>query len=392
MSWFRELGSDVPGPLEEVFLLAAQLESTVAVSRGHGMDRIWRSRLSRVLPQELNSGLRELDELSLTQSQDGRQLAFDLMAVATLGRDVAASAAQVQTMRSSISFIKDNAYAILGPSSSEESYIVTLELRLLQRSNLIQAANRITRTAIKTPYYSLLRLTPIQHAAWNNEAGSKVSSTLRAAMFTSWCKALWSIEKEDGMLGLGPAMLLKPVLVQETLYELMRSTDSLSKLPEYESRLDRVTSLARMELEDAPVGRNRLLLNAFIDQLGVFLEAFAASYEGGTFALIQHDLRAWSSSVSQSESWSQPSDLITTISSNKDAHFVSAFQHILQPHLANLHANLNLIAHVGKAFVALGLVTLELYVPDTPLDPIVSHRCALEFWRGEESRLVSRIE
>ncbi|KAG8982623.1 hypothetical protein FRB90_006670, partial [Tulasnella sp. 427] len=79
-------------------------------------------------------------------------------------------------------------------------------------------------------------------------------------------------------------------------------------------------------------------------------------------------------------------------SSSPNEHFVSAFQHLLQPHLAHLRATSNLIAHVGKAFVALGLVTLELYVPDTPLDPIVSHRCALEFWRGEESRLVSRIE
>ncbi|KAG8913824.1 hypothetical protein FRC01_004368, partial [Tulasnella sp. 417] len=295
-NWFGELRPAASPVLDEVFNRAEQLQVATAMTRGHGMGLIWRSRLRRVLPRHLATNLQALDTLALTSNQERRRLAFDLMAVATLDGNVAASAAQVEDM-------------------------------------------------LNSPSQSLS----------------------------------------------GPGLLLRPSLLQLTFFELTSATADLAHLPDYEKRLNRITSLARMELEDAFIRQDRLLAGMMLEQVGLFFEAFASSYDEATFSQIRQDLLQWSFAVLDGDSWSQPQRLSHIISSSRNPHLVDAYDRTLRSALENLAPTPNPVSQVAKVFVSLGLCTLALYVPDAPLDPIVAQRCARDFWEREERVLEARI-
>ncbi|KAG9045124.1 hypothetical protein FS837_006982 [Tulasnella sp. UAMH 9824] len=394
-TWFCEIRPAAPSLLDEVFTRAEQLQLSTSTTRGQAMGAVWRSRLLKVLPQQLATNLQTLDTVAMPSNQEQRRLAFDLMAVATLEGNVAASAEQVEELLNSLG--QGLMEAELA-SSSEKIYIAIIESRALHSSAYVvrnlkktHALEKVSQIAIETPFYPLLRLTPIRHAIWLNDSGSNAPMGVRAAMWTSWCKSLWSAEHDVAKSLLGPGLLLKPSLLQLTFFELTSATGSLAKLTDYEKRLTRIASLARAEFEDAAIKQDRLLAGILLEQVGLFFETFASSYHEVTFAQIQQDLFQWSSAVLEGSSWSQPQSLSTAITSSRTPQLVEVYDRMLRPALENLAPVTSLVARVAKGFVSIGLSTLALYVPDAPLDPIVAQRCARDLWEREECMLKARI-
>ncbi|KAG8937498.1 hypothetical protein FRC00_004779, partial [Tulasnella sp. 408] len=355
-TWFCEIRPAVPRLLDEVFTRAEQLRLSTSTTTGQAMGLVWRSRLLKVLPQQLATNLQTLDTLTMQSNQEQRQLAFDLMAVATLGGNVAASAKQVEEMLNALGQVSSPTCIGRFKLSSSQHFQEFIEAELTSSSEKIYIAI-IESRALHSSAYMLQKLKQFP----------------------------WESGQRCGLAGASHSG--RPnITLQRT-----SATSSLAKLTDYEKRLTRITSLARIEFEDSFIGQNRLLAGVLLEQVGLFFETFASSYDEAAFAQIQQDLFRWSSAVLDGSSWSQPQSLSTAITSSSTRQLVEVYDRMLRPALGNLVPVPDLVARVAKGFVSIGLSTLALYVPDAPLDPIVAQRCARDFWEREERMLKARI-
>ncbi|KAF9262903.1 hypothetical protein L218DRAFT_369849 [Marasmius fiardii PR-910] len=80
---------------------------------------------------------------------------------------------------------------------------------------------------------------------------------------------------------------------------------------------------------------------------------------------------------------------------NKHQGFVNAVESHLQPPLRRLAIGSDSRSHIlhsiGWCWVSIGLMILDLFVPNVPVDPIAVQNCSKDYWEQEQSRYSTEI-
>ena len=89
-------------------------------------------------------------------------------------------------------------------------------------------------------------------------------------------------------------------------------------------------------------------------------------------------------------------ELLELMEKSNNAAFSRALQRFLHPPIQHLASHPRFrgryISNLGRCWIALSRVVVDLYVPDAPIDPAAVQQCALALWRHEESTLCAQIE
>lgn len=81
---------------------------------------------------------------------------------------------------------------------------------------------------------------------------------------------------------------------------------------------------------------------------------------------------------------------------SNNVHFLRAVKHFLHPAIQcfadQSRSRVRDTSNLGRCWVAISRLMIDLFVPNIPIDPAAAHRCASEFWRQEESTLCVQIQ
>ncbi|KAG8852125.1 hypothetical protein FRB96_008926 [Tulasnella sp. 330] len=379
--WVIRLVSNSRPIFSDIEDAAASLKDAIAITSGHGMYDIW---LALLLPSSpiFASALRDLDA-SLTclkpreASNALRRNAFDLMAVLDLTQPKDKNQLdEVFRMMATITQHKteDNVEASPADSTVEE----------------------LLRLAIESPGYPLLRLTPWRHALWRCESGpTATTSTLTKIQFSatlSWLESLWLLASVVHEGRSGPASLFQPMLLRQVLQEHDWKSQTLAHLSTYELQLRRLHAYMVLEQQQKAVPRVQHVLTILIEQMHMLFHAFESTWQDTVYHDILSCLRLWKANTRLGTCVSPSSTFLPLVALSTNRHLVSVVGGVLSPALRDLSSTRSLGTAVSKCFIALSRVIMTLYVPDTPLDPMVAQQCASDFWQRELDQISRRIQ
>ncbi|EMD40100.1 hypothetical protein CERSUDRAFT_122188 [Gelatoporia subvermispora B] len=94
-------------------------------------------------------------------------------------------------------------------------------------------------------------------------------------------------------------------------------------------------------------------------------------------------------------SWTSLDSLIVDLDARQSDNFSAAYKRHLRPVLHQLSITRDLDSSsrlLGRSWIALCQLLLDLYVPDAPVDPLSMRQCAQEFWDCQQTALKMQIE
>ncbi|KAG9000235.1 hypothetical protein FRB93_012775 [Tulasnella sp. JGI-2019a] len=382
---------------------ATSLKEAIKITNGHGMYEIW---LDLLLPSSINvmNSLRELDALTTNlgprQSSSAlRHNAFDLMAVLNLTQQKD-EPYLVEISQLVTNFTQLQTGARVEASLTDSACIAVNELTTLstwRTGAKNQSIGELLRLALDSPGYPILRLTPWRHVEWQFESAPAVTAKSSQANFSavlSWLTSLWSLGSpaHEESTRSGPACLLQPHLLRQVLREYDWTGQGLAHLSSYEPGLERLSRFLVLEQQQMAVPRVRQILAILVDQIHLLFHAFRSSWEGSTYDGIVNCLEGWKMDVLLGTRLSPPSTYLTVATSSTNEHVARVFGELLLPALLHLSTATSPGVAVSKCFIVFAQVITTLYVPDTPLDPMVAQQCALDFWKNELNSLNNRIQ
>ncbi|KDQ62541.1 hypothetical protein JAAARDRAFT_189845 [Jaapia argillacea MUCL 33604] len=405
--------SDFPG----VVYATRLLEDAVCPTSGLGMTEIW-TELSRRTPSlsvdDTPANGVECDHADGTGFNNWlrmlRLASQDSLTPASVGARVVSSpilsqvgdpAHQDTHIHSSSSKTRELQEAC-GDSSHSQPHdpsMIAVELGVIVDamkhlgSGTSQIHGEDTATTIETiitfaslePSQSLTRFVPHQHVTWALRA-QKLDRSVLFPMLKKWLNAVWSISLPNVVVE-GPAVLLHPVELQSTLQQCDLRTTPLALLDHHRMSVDRQRQLINLQSQGTSP-RVWELTSMMLQSVSMISSCFATSFDTMDFERLQ----VFSASPPQSSaSIDQFLDLLGRTSA---VHLRSAIERFLHPALHHLFggSRFSTIDALGRSWLALGQLILDLYVPDTPLDPDAIQQCSTAYVESEGSLLSQQFD
>ncbi|KAF9242636.1 midasin nuclear AAA ATPase [Melanogaster broomeanus] len=371
---------------------SAILEKAVSPSSGLGLVEMW-SQLRTVRPAEITSV--EIRLLACTRIQASepvsRRKQLQILALATLPihlePDEAAQLAQVSGQ------VKDRISDGFGTNSATQRHCNPLSLLVelqalcdLQAQNptvTIQMFERLIEIALQAPNEDLRRFASYQHLLWNYDVGREIDPAVVAAVQTQWLEALWNQKSEQADIVSGPNIIFHPIQLLSSLSQSQLAGVSLLSLEEHRASVQRHLGLSTLQCF-TNTSRLQQLNSLFNQSVVLIVSCFATSFDESTLRHMRTSMLG--------ESLDSSRILFDLLGRTTYEPLRKAIQHLspaLQCHVDEDSTLPTSVAHVGRCWIALSRVIIDLFVPDVPIDPAAMIRREADYSQ-EQSRFLMR--
>ncbi|THH20578.1 hypothetical protein EW146_g790 [Bondarzewia mesenterica] len=339
------------------------------------------------------TNLAQLEALACSgeEAYELRSRILELMAIETLPISMpgADKGAIERTSQDIQSVIKTGQQRSLPESLKDDPISVIKELAVIisiGTRNKDIGCDHVLRLACQNSDGPLTRFVPYRHAAWALGVDGFKVATL-AQLHRSWMQALWNIDNVNA--NDGPSILLQPTELRGTIIKCDWDKVSLRSLKSYEHALKRHSELILSDF-GAPTSRLHEL-SAFYRQALLMLSfCFPESFDENTRTALQNACTGHLTDLHDSLL-----KILKLMQQSSHSYFCLAVQRSLESPVSLLEASASQASSavaLGQCLIALFRMFVELYVPDTPLDPSASRRCTFEFWRQEHLRLSTELQ
>ncbi|TFY72597.1 hypothetical protein EVG20_g419 [Dentipellis fragilis] len=385
-NWILESLPESSGRFSAVKGLVDGLKRLITPTSGLGLADIWAAFLQS-LPSVKKHHLERLAKGSTFDSQAYRRRIDILNLMALQALSSTGDEKEALSLQETIQDIQNQLSS--GATTDQTSAEAMDDALLLVKELSVLALLRTTDAQSATIVDSLLdiacqdlqgplgRFVPYRHAVWMLQT-NKLTVASSVTLHMSWLKALWNIHH----LG-GPSILLEPTQLWTTISKWDWNAVSLRSSRYYEANLCRHSKLVLMQ-SDSQMPRIQQLGVLFRRALLILSACFSESFDDATRAALQHEY--------QDSSTAHPLvDLIGLFQKSSHPQFGTAASKLLSIAKDIDRQESPAPCTMGYCWISLARVILELYVPNTPIDPSTAQQCTLDFWTEEYVRISEEI-
>ncbi|KAI6098131.1 midasin [Pisolithus sp. B1] len=361
-------------------------DTAISSSSGLGLMAVW--------SQLRNDGMIELGPLAIHQLEYDLQIRgyeglktsprerFQTLALATLSSSLIHGFEYMNVFKQIKSYISDGFQkAELSPESAVSNSVSLLvelqaicEMRGHDPKISSVAFARLIQTALEN-HDDLRRFVPYQHVIWTLESAAEIPENVAATLLTLWLESLWNHgatqtlnaeQYQDAFEG--PSIIFRPTLLFSTLQKCQTTGVSLSSLEQHEVSIQQHLQSVVQQCYTCR-SRFQQLTALFNQSLAILASSFSSFFD-------DHQLQ-----------------ILRRLQNAPFKPLRDAIQHLV-PALATDFAKAPrtvAIAHLGRCWVALSRVILDLIIPDIPLDPAAILRRSTEFLQEEIQILTDQI-
>ncbi|KAH7103718.1 P-loop containing nucleoside triphosphate hydrolase protein [Auriculariales sp. MPI-PUGE-AT-0066] len=354
---------------EPVVASVRELTSAVSLSRGDCINEVWKLglRSSRV---SFSTGIIGHLERRFTHGdQTRRRVTLELLA--SFGLPAVPITHELATKLSSN---REDPLAELPDALALAVDLVVLELNFLATSSSTSGFGQMGSSIIldlmtRLPTRSALSCVPMQLRHWLAEVTLSTELTPDLIYWHSGCflEESWRVCPAEG-----PSMLLRPILTQKTLELSAIRGHPISQLVQFEERLKFHGGVVAALSLNAHDGRCGHLLAIALDTLRSLHFACASQPDAVILPAILNTLAEWKAQAVQ-EHWSSSSlrQYCQQAAHLRHGSFRDAVALYFGP-LLSIEVNTmpSFIAAVGRLFLATSLLSINIYMPNIPVDPV----------------------
>lgn len=249
---------------------------------------------------------------------------------------------------------------------------------------------RLIQVALEN-HDDIRRFVPYQHVIWTLENAAEIPENITANLLTLWLESLWkhrptqtlNAEQHQGASE-GPSIIFRPTLLFTTLQKCQTTGVSLSSLEQHEVSIQQHLQSVAQQCYTCR-SRFQQLTAVFNQSLAILAFSFSSFFDDHELQLLRRCRSGFSLDDTKT--------LLATLDSVPFKPLREAIQHLV-PALTTDLAKAPLavtVAHLGRCWVALSRVILDLIIPDIPLDPAAILRRSTEFLQEEIQILVDQI-
>ncbi|KIJ64401.1 hypothetical protein HYDPIDRAFT_132220 [Hydnomerulius pinastri MD-312] len=367
------------------------LDKAISPTSGLGLVEMW-SQLRSARPAEITC--MEIRQLACAPLQGGpvsRRQHLQILALATLPINL--NSVETKEVENICNQVKERISGNMGTNIQRTCNPLSLlvELQTLcdlqTQSSAIHriALERLIEAVLEEPDEDLRRFASYQHLLWIYDAGREITPASVAAMQTQWLEALWSQDSNDTDGLNGPKVILHPTQLCMSLANSQLTGVSLLSLEEHQAAVHRHLGLSVLQCS---ANRSRLQqLAAIFNQSVVMLAScFATSFDEPVLHRMRMSLVKGSMDTSRT--------LLDLLLNTTYEPLRKAMQHLtpaLQCHVDERSPRSTAIAHLGRCWIALSRVLLDLFVPDVPIDPAAMLHCSSVYVQEQTRFLVEQV-
>ncbi|KAG7088114.1 hypothetical protein E1B28_012139 [Marasmius oreades] len=368
--WILEAAETFSSSHLSLLMWAKTLKNITSLSSGLGLNEIWRTFSSQL--KHDSAVVKRVERLGTLAfgNEDLRGQVFNLMTVTSLPLESGSESLAEGIIQGLEQRMLQN--ALVTEEADPISTIIILGLLTRSERDLTQSLRNSIEQLLGVvrlhPTTSLRKMVPFQHFLWIHESGHD-SVALRMQLQFSWMKELWVPEEESS-----PADLFSAASLKRTLSVFDWSRLRLCDLTTYEMTLKIHNYLCLIICDEylPRVQQIQRLLRTSIDEIACWF-------------------------LNPGDEFGQSNDLDFNIVArgfpgrfNKHQGFVNAVEIHLQPALLRLEggrdSRTDLLHNIGSCWVSIGLMILDLFVPNAPIDPIAVQNCSKDYWEREQFR------
>ncbi|KAI0304301.1 hypothetical protein B0F90DRAFT_1235505 [Multifurca ochricompacta] len=378
-SWIQDALQGAPVYLPDITQAAEILSRAVVSTTGLGLGDIWLSWTGSVTP---NSYFREL-ELDVDDNGDGEKNRSQLLeriatkwlsTRTTFSTDVNASPLhQCTPHRTAVS-------KLAVPQTDKIFLIKELgTLAHIPDGDSLPILGQLIELASSDYRMPLQRFASYRHATLAAQFGMSGEPGVMLSIFESWLQALWSHGDSDGpSILFQPSELLGTVQACDWRNVTLQSVSDYREALEHHSRIFAVIgSRDSTRVEDLKALHRKALL--------LLASCFHRSFDDSTFNDLQEACHR-SQSVSQ---------LLSLLKRSSHVWFASSADRLVSGAVDEMSSDMSRAAALrtlGHDWIALSYFFMDLYIPDTPLDPAALQTARSEFWGAELASLSHELE
>ncbi|EJD43593.1 P-loop containing nucleoside triphosphate hydrolase protein [Auricularia subglabra TFB-10046 SS5] len=385
--WTHRVACQQPR-LAELARVSHELVASMSLTTGQFMTEIWELHLRARSNRTNEVVIAKLAHQARAQRYVERRRNLELMSSLALN---------IVTTEPSTSFTAPPVEAIYsstcdGPSPLRAVVFVHLDF-LSHAATQAEASHDTARTLLsivsRQRHSDLLPWVSTQIALWRLD-----SADVRLGDFLfTWLASDWVELAGERFQGAGPGELLSPYTCQATFDICNWKGRPISQLPEYEENLGLFASLVSALAHGPCAGRAAELLVVILAVLKELLSTLASSREGAVHPGVLKLLASWQRNALLGDlSFGAGRECLLLVSQSQDQTLREVISRVLSPILEeDPHNGWEFSAAVARLWVAVALISLELYFPDIPLDPLAATTCRLQVLEGQQAQLLARL-
>ncbi|KAG1851990.1 hypothetical protein C8R48DRAFT_836267 [Suillus tomentosus] len=375
---------------ERLASVSAVLDEAVSPTSGLGLTEMWTHLFAPMTVEVSLPEIRRLEHAAgqlhegLNQHVHRRQILdvlslYTLPLMSTVSTDLEIELAHTVKEKVTSNFQGNNnslkRYA--SPSLLICELLWLSDIREASSSTVPPAMKHLIDVACEDPREDLIRFASYQHFIWAHDAGGGVPTHLLTALQTGWLASLWNSSLTQAEILDGPDVLLCPTLLRASINLNQAQSVSLSSLEGHEVSVRRHLRLLSMQ---CVVHESRVQqLSAFMCQCILSVAScFASSFD---------DINWQAMLGSAVNSSAFPMTMLSLLEHSKHEPLKAAIHLFLRPNLirfATDHQPRDITAaRLGRCYISLSRVILNLSIPDLPVDPATVIRRLAEYSQEE---------
>ncbi|KAH7885416.1 midasin [Phlebopus sp. FC_14] len=379
------------------------LTRAISPSSGLGLMEIW-SQLRLVRPTELSSiEIRQLGHATLSSLVTERQnitsrQRLQVLAVATLpahlklGGDTELNninthfSSQVKQLVSGTF----EASSVFDGAANPTSLLVELQaLSEFQGPRLriaMTLLEQLAKSAVEQPKEDLRRFASYQHLMWEHNGSHDITAATVVTAQMQWLEALWYQNLERTNAANSPTIIFRPTQLFWSLKKSQPARVSLLSLEEHELSVQRNLRLSALQCF-VNLSRLQQLTALFNQNVFMLASCFASTFDEVTLQRMH--------TVLTEERPDVPRNLLCLLERTAFEPLRNAVQHLtsaLQFQVDEATSPQAGVAHLGRCWVALSRVLLELLVPDVPIDPAAMVQRSVDYAQERVQFLTQQVK
>ncbi|CCL98515.1 uncharacterized protein FIBRA_00514 [Fibroporia radiculosa] len=383
VGWIIETLQEHQDPFVDVAPSANALVEMVSLTSGLGLIELWSSLTT--LKEPLIPEISQLESaMSRFNGQDARRMEIlDLLSLLRL------PGISTRSERHELAHLTENLVAYMqsapllpvGQTNGPlDDLCLAIELGIMSQGDKGTGSGLLKDFIdVSSRHVPLCRLVPLRQCLWAYEKGDRPIPYI-AKLHEQWLEGIWSIPPLAEVKG--PTVFLIPMELYGTVLDTVLIRKPLKSFQIVERALTRRLDIFATSLLQYDATRTTQLKDLLFQSVTMISSCFGAS-----------DL---SESYFTRGNLTRPFSQLHIIESIQQPAIQDIFKRYLLPELEKLpqgpfDSESQMLGLLGRCWLALGRLTLELYVPNTPIDPAAMQRCSHNFWSEEMAHLSSQL-
>ncbi|KAL4259301.1 Midasin, partial [Pleurotus pulmonarius] len=392
VTWMMKVLLDRSPRFQALSEVIRNLNEKLSPSSGLGIMEIWSSLLDTIPDVGMVNSAAELAALASrlgAEHKDLRRETFNLVALCSIRKDHHDS-----SLVETVSKFKDHLLERVNEDVSAQmdhpdTSTLISELRFQctwPHDRVLNDIGKLIQLQFSSRSQPPDRYIRYQHLIWTAETDNSTLPVL-ARLRVDWRQQIWNVVPPQGTPQ-GPTFLLIPSLLASTFGLCYWESFSIGSFTDYKFRLDSELQLLLMTFDDHP-SRLPQIREALYVELVLMCLCFAGSYAVETLKEVQEIMTA-----------SKPVDprrLVDLLGQTKSQVLGQALKLFIHPAFSEIEllssdqTSQDVLATLGTSWIAIGRMTLHLFVPDVPLDPAGIHEFTARSWREDLDNIAQQV-